>query len=67
MEDLDDRDRLILVMRYFDEAGFEEIARFIEGTEHQARALCHKAIRRLRTAMAEPDGRTLKPRTEVKR
>jgi RNA polymerase sigma factor (sigma-70 family) len=71
MEDLGERDRLILAMRYFDDAGFEEIAQVIGGTGHQARGLCHKAIRQLRTAMVETDGiepdrGTLQPRTEVK-
>lgn len=66
MEDLGDRDRFILAMRYFDEAGFDEIAQVIGGTKDQARALCHKAIRRLRTAMTQRDRSLLEPRTEGK-
>lgn len=65
MERMGDRDRLILAMRYFDEAGFEEIAQVIGGTDHQARALCHKAMARLRKAVVEHDRRVLGPRAEV--
>ncbi|HPP20831.1 MAG: sigma-70 family RNA polymerase sigma factor [Phycisphaerae bacterium] len=65
MESLGDRDRLILAMRYFEEAEYEEIAQVIGSTDHQARALCHKAIERLRKAMVEPDPSVLEPRTEV--
>lgn len=65
MEKLREQDRLILTMRYFDEAPYEEIAHAIGCTSHQARALCHKAIGRLRRAMNGPDGRVLESRGEV--
>lgn len=51
---LDDMDRLttisrdILVMRYLEEHTYEEIAKVIGKTPHQIRALCHKAIARMR-------------------
>lgn len=59
MDTLSERDRVILVMRYFDEAGYDDICRVIGCTVHQARALRHKAVGRLRAAMiqAKPDGR----------
>lgn len=62
---LADRDRLILAMRYFDDAAYAEIAQVIGSTSGQARALCHKAIRRLRTAMGESDRSGLDARAEV--
>lgn len=67
MEGLSERDRLLLTMRYFDEASYDEIAVAAGGTAHQTRALCHKAIRQLRAAMGEADGRAVLARTEVKR
>jgi len=66
MGDLSDRDRLILAMRYFDEASYDEIARVFGGTTHQARGLCHKAIGRLRAKMAEPKDGKPETREEVK-
>ncbi len=51
---LDDMDRLttlsrdILVMRYLEEQTCEEIGMIIGKTPHQIRALCHKAIARMR-------------------
>ena len=65
MEELNDRDRLILAMRYFDEAGFEEIAGVIGGNSHQARAFCHKAIRQLRAAMMRAQRPAFDARREV--
>lgn len=65
MEGLGDRDRLILVMRYFDDAAYADIAQVIGSTAAQARAFCHKAIRRLREAMVECDSTVLDARAEV--
>ncbi len=66
MGGLDERDRLILAMRYFDEVPYEEIAAVIGGTNQQARGLAHKAIKRLRAAMNEPERRADAARAEVK-
>lgn len=65
IEELAEQDRLILAMRYFDQASHEEIGSAIGRTAHQARGLCHKAIKRLRVAMIRPDGRPLATREEV--
>ncbi len=40
--------RDIVVMRYLEEKSYEEIANLIGKTSHQVRALCYKAIVRLR-------------------
>ncbi len=66
MESLADRDRTILVMRYFDEASYTEIGEAVGQTAHQVRGLCHKAIKRLRAVMHDADGENLAQRTEVK-
>ena len=66
MESLADRDRTILIMRYFDEASYAEIGEALGQTTHQVRGLCHKAIRRLRAVMHDADGENLAQRTEVK-
>ncbi len=65
LQDLGERDRMIVTMRYFDDANYEEITQVVGGTSHQARANCHKAIRRLRAAMAERDRRVIGPQAEV--
>jgi RNA polymerase sigma factor (sigma-70 family) len=65
MEGLRDRDRVILVMRYFDDAAYADIAQVIGSTAGQARALCHKAIRRLRVLMGAHDSSVLDARAEV--
>jgi len=66
MGNLGEQDQLILTMRYFDEASYDEVARVVGGTAHQACGLCHKAIRRLRAKMIEPKGGKFQTRTEVK-
>ncbi len=40
--------RDILVLRYIQEESYETIAAMVGGTPHQARAICHKALTRLR-------------------
>lgn len=51
---LDDMGRLttlardILVMRYLEEQTYEDIAKIVSKTPHQVRAICHKAIVRMR-------------------
>jgi RNA polymerase sigma factor (sigma-70 family) len=46
--------RDIVVMRYLESRPYEEIARTLGRSVHQTRALCHKAIVRLRAAVARP-------------
>jgi len=41
--------RLVFVMRYLQEDTYETIADLIHTTPHQARALCHKALIKLRS------------------
>ena len=55
MDELSERDRLILTMRYFDEAGYDEISRVLGTTPKGARGLCHKAIARLRKAVVDAE------------
>jgi RNA polymerase sigma factor (sigma-70 family) len=45
---LDERDRLLLTMRYLEGCDYDEIAAVTESTPHQARGLVHKALGRLR-------------------
>jgi RNA polymerase sigma factor (sigma-70 family) len=47
--------RALIVMRYLQEDSFEAIGRTLGKTPHQARALCHKALRRLRGAFRTLD------------
>jgi RNA polymerase sigma factor (sigma-70 family) len=65
MSDLGERDRLILTMRHFDEASYDEIGQALGCTVHQARGLCHKAVGRLRAAMTEVHGEKLETSEEV--
>lgn len=46
--------RAIIVMRYLECRPYEEIAGAIGRSVHQTRALCHKAVVRLRAAVARP-------------
>jgi RNA polymerase sigma factor (sigma-70 family) len=46
--------RDIVVLRYLESRPYEEIARTQGRSVHQTRALCHKAIVRLRAAVARP-------------
>lgn len=52
MDQLAERDRLILILRFFDGAPFRQISRVVGGTTQQVRGLCYKALRRLRDRMA---------------
>ena len=49
MERLSDLGRQVLVLRYLQQQDFEMIARQLGKTEHQARGLCSKALKQLRT------------------
>lgn len=53
LENLAETDRQIVVRRYIQQEPYETIAATLGKTAHQVRALCHKAIERLRTAMTE--------------
>jgi RNA polymerase sigma-70 factor (ECF subfamily) len=66
IRDLRERDRLILVMRYFDEASYLEISQVIGGTPHGARSRCHRAIKRLRVAMGADERSSPGTRSEVR-
>ena len=45
---LPDSMRELVVMRYLEESSYEDIARMLDKSPHQVRALCHKAITKLR-------------------
>lgn len=51
MSRIPDAGREILVLRYLQREDFQTIGRQIGKTPHQARALCHKAIARLRVLL----------------
>ena len=53
LESLPKLGRDIVVMRYIEGDDYEEIARRVGKTAHQARALCHKAIGRIRELMGD--------------
>ena len=42
-------------MRYLQQKSYADVGKQIGRTAHQARALCHKAIGRLRQRMVAPD------------
>ena len=46
--------REILAMRFFDQQGYAAIGAHLNKSAHQARALCHKAIKRLRAIVSPP-------------
>jgi RNA polymerase sigma-70 factor (ECF subfamily) len=45
---LDERDQLLITMRYLDGCDYEQLAEVTQSTPHQARGLLHKALGRLR-------------------
>lgn len=47
--------RAALVMRYVEQESYEAVGRGIGRTAHQARAVCHKAVRQIRQMLAEED------------
>ena len=51
LAELQDRDRQILISHYLQHESFEEIGKSHGRTAHHIRALCHKAIVRLRKLM----------------
>ncbi|MCL2640277.1 MAG: RNA polymerase sigma factor [Phycisphaerales bacterium] len=51
LADLPDSSRLLLTMRYIDGQSYDQIAAHFARTAHQARALCHKAVRELRQSL----------------
>lgn len=56
----------LIVLRYLERENFETIARHIGKTPHQARAVCHKAIKRLRALVdAERTTRSVPGRSDV--
>lgn len=48
--------REIIVLRYFEHESYESIAKQLGKTTHQVRAICFKAIRKLRTSVNDPEG-----------
>jgi RNA polymerase sigma factor (sigma-70 family) len=53
--------RSCLVLRYIEQLSYLEVAQQLDVTPHQARAACHKGIRRLRKVMRiEPTGQAQK-------
>lgn len=59
MDELSERDRSLLVLRYLEDQSYEEIATVIEKTPHQTRALCYKALLRLRRRLGSPETNAL--------
>lgn len=53
MDKLSELGRDVLLLRFLEQESFEAIARQLGKTPHQVRALCHKAIARLRSLLAE--------------
>jgi RNA polymerase sigma factor (sigma-70 family) len=45
--------KLVFVMRYLQEDSYENIAELLGNTPHQIRALCHKALTKLRNGLNE--------------
>ena len=57
LEQLSELGREVLVLRYLQHQEYATIARHLDKTEHQVRALAHKAVRQLRAVLnpeAEP-------------
>ena len=52
---LSEESRQIVVLRFIQDQPYETIARQIGRTAHTTRALCHKAIRRLRAVLNEKE------------
>ncbi len=50
---LAEQDREIVILRYLERTDFAEIAARIQRTPHQTRALCHKAVVRLRKMLSD--------------
>lgn len=48
MDELNEGDRSLLVLRYLEGRSYEQIATVLDRTAHQTRALCYKALLRLR-------------------
>jgi RNA polymerase sigma factor (sigma-70 family) len=48
--------RECLVLRYLEDESYETVAEQVGKTPHQARALCHKAIGRLRKLLSVESG-----------
>ena len=63
MQELSETDRELLVMRYIEGMSPDEIAVEWERTGHQIRALCSKAISRLRRIVARNNCRLGSPET----
>lgn len=53
LDKLSELGRDVLLLRYLEQEPYEEIARQVGKTPHQVRALCHKAIVRLRSLLSE--------------
>lgn len=51
--------RQVLVMRYIKQQPYDDIAEWMGKTPHQVRALCHKAINRLRDLLGSKNEYTL--------
>ena len=59
IEKLNEKGRQAIVMRYIQEQSYEDIAEQIGKTPHQARALCSKAMTRLREIMEANNGKNI--------
>jgi RNA polymerase sigma-70 factor (ECF subfamily) len=57
--------REIIVLRYFEREDFDSIAQQLGKTPHQARALCHKAIKRLRALLDTERAARAVPRRSI--
>lgn len=55
---LPEGDREIIVLRFLEQQEYDAIARQLEKTPHRVRALCHKAIKKLRAILDTTDERS---------
>ncbi|MGH7169150.1 MAG: RNA polymerase sigma factor [Gemmataceae bacterium] len=61
LQQLSELGRQVVVLRYLHHQEYAEIADQLGKTEHQARALCFKALEQLRTLLRAPDKRRTRP------
>ncbi len=59
IEKLNEKGRQAIVMRYIQEQSYEDIAEQIGKTPHQTRAICSKAMTRLREIMGANNGKNI--------
>ncbi len=63
MDELIERDRTMLVLRYLEGRSYEQIATVLKKSTHQTRALCYKALLKLRRRIGTPESTSSKGRS----